>query len=108
MKYSEQEKESIRRKYFRATNMSASELKRWANTELSRKASLDRSPIKRNYELLSTPVSEWNTKHYRWANKTIGYLARAKKIPRAKEEVGGGYTRNEIALKNWAYDIKKR
>lgn len=108
MTYTDKEKAETRKKYFRSTNMSFSELRRWAENDLSCKASLDRSPIKRNLELLSTPVSQWNTKHYRWANKSIGYLARAKKIPRAKEEIGNGYTRNEIAMKNWAYDIKKR
>jgi hypothetical protein len=35
-------------------------------------------------------------------------LAGAKKIKRAKKEVGdSGYTKNEIALKNWGYDVRK-
>jgi hypothetical protein len=107
MKYSVQKRAEIINKYFRNVNMSARELKEWSETDLSKKASLDRRPINRNLKLLSTPIEEWIPRYYVWASKTNSYLARARKIPRSKIEIDDGYTRNEIAMKNWAYDIKK-
>lgn len=86
--------------------MSYSELLKWSKTDCSKKASLDRKPIKRNLMLLYTPKSNWGKYQVREANKVISYLARAKKIKSSKV-ICNGYTRNEIALKNWAYNIKK-
>lgn len=101
-----QELEAVYEKYYNEVNMSYSELKTWANNPCSKKASLDRSPIKRNLHLLSTPKSRWKTKEISWANKTISYLARARKI-KSSNEICNGYTKNEIALKNWAYDVNR-
>ena len=94
-------------KYKKATNMSPMELKIWANNPKSREASLSREPIKRNLRLLSKPKNKWTAKDVRDANKTISYLARAKKIKRAKNVPKNVLTRNEKALRNWAFDVFK-
>lgn len=103
-----EELDRIYRRYKKATNMTYSELLDWSMTECSRKASLDKSPLKRNLKLLRTPKSRWTGKHIRWAKKTISYLARAKKIKSRNYIKECGRTKNSIALKNWAFDIKQR
>lgn len=97
-------REEIYNKYHESVNMSYSELLAWSKTPCSKKASLSRDPIKRNLHLLKTPKSKWGNKEFTWANKTISYLARAKKIKSNNYVPGCNMTKNEIALKNWAYD----
>ena len=97
--------------YMSAVNMTFSELKAWAETECSTLASLDRSPIERNLELLSTNKDEWTTKHFDWAGKTIAF------INRMRENTAGDLltdsngndcgSKRTISLKNWAYDPNK-
>lgn len=97
--------------YMGAVNMTYSELKAWAETECSTLASLDRSPIERNLELLSTNKDEWTTKHFDWAGKTIAF------INRMRENTAGDLltdsngnecgSKRTISLKNWAYDPNK-
>lgn len=97
--------------YMSAVNMTYSELKAWAETECSTLASLDRSPIERNLELLSTNKDEWTTKHFDWAGKTIAF------INRMRENTAGDLltdsngndcgSKRTISLKNWAYDPNK-
>lgn len=93
--------------YKSQTNMTYSELLAWSRTPCSRKASLDRRPIRRNLKLLSKPKSQWNKADMREAKKAISYLKRAKKIRSNNFVKECGYTVNEIALKNWAWDAKK-
>jgi len=97
--------------YMSAVNMTYSELKSWSETECSTLASLDRSPIDRNLELLSTNKDEWTNKHFEWAGKTIAF------INRMKENTAGDLltdsngndcgSKRTISLKNWAYDPNK-
>lgn len=97
--------------YMSAVNMTYSDLKAWAETECSTLASLDRSPIERNLELLSTNKDEWTNKHFEWAGKTIAF------INRMKENTAGDLltdsngnecgSKRTISLKNWAYDPNK-
>lgn len=97
--------------YMSAVNMTYSELKAWAETECSTLASLDRSPIERNLELLSTNKDEWTNKHFEWAGKTIAF------INRMRENTAGDLltdsngndcgSKRTISLKNWAYDPNK-
>lgn len=97
--------------YMSAVNMSYSELKAWSETECSTLASLDRSPIERNLELLSTNKDEWTNKHFEWAGKTIAF------INRMRENTAGDLltdsngndcgSKRTISLKNWAYDPNK-
>jgi len=95
-------------KYKNSTNMSCSEMKKWSKNSLSYQASLNREPIKRNIKLLCTPKNKWNKNLEKEAKKTISYLARAKKI-KSKNYIGNsGLTKNEIALKNWGWNVKKK
>ena len=97
--------------YMGAVNMTYSELKAWSETECSTLASLDRSPIERNLELLSTNKDEWTNKHFEWAGKTIAF------INRMRENTAGDLltdsngnecgSKRTISLKNWAYDPNK-
>lgn len=97
--------------YMSAVNMTYSDLKAWAETECSTLASLDRSPIDRNLELLSTNKDEWTNKHFEWAGKTIAF------INRMRENTAGDLltdsngnecgSKRTISLKNWAYDPNK-
>lgn len=97
--------------YMSAVNMTYSELKAWSETECSTLASLDRSPIERNLELLSTNKDEWTNKHFEWAGKTIAF------INRMRENTAGDLltdsngndcgSKRTISLKNWAYDPNK-
>lgn len=97
----------IKQEYFKLTNMSYSELKTWSKTNLSKKASLSREPIKRNLRLLFRKNKKWSNYDCVDALKTINYIKRASKIRRSKKILGDDYTKNEIALKNWGYDVKK-
>lgn len=99
-------KQSIQKEYFNQINMSYRQLREWSKNPLSLKASLTREPLDRNLRLLSKNKNRWSEQDVKDAIKTISYLKRAKKIKRSKKEYFG-YTKNEIALKNWGYDVKK-
>lgn len=109
--------DKVYKKYKNSVNMNAKELKQWSKKPCSKKASLNREPIKRNLRLLSKPKTKWTSKDAKEANKAISYLARAKKIKSTKSKVvkvkvkgnkkSCGYKKNGIALKNWAFDKKK-
>lgn len=94
-------------KYRSTVNMSASELERWAENECSKLASLDRSPINRNLELLRTNKSAWTEKHVRWANRTISFVARMRGAEQGGPAREGCPSRRDISLKNWAFDPQK-
>ncbi len=99
--------DDIYKKYKKTVNMSFSELKAWSKTDLSKKASLSRMPILRNLELLKTPKNKWKSKHIKWAIRTIGFVKRMKKIKRGKL-INNSMSKRDIALKNWAYNFKKK
>lgn len=73
----------VHAKYHDLVNMSASELEAWAETEASRMASLDRSPIRRNVRLLRTPKDEWGAGDIEDANRTIQFISRMRAMSRA-------------------------
>jgi len=98
--------DDIFRRYCSAVNMSYSEMLAWNKNPCSLKASLSREPVRRNLYILSLNKSDWTQLTCKKALKTISYLARAREIKSSKI-VACGYTKNEIALKNWAYDVKK-
>ncbi len=104
----QKEIDKVYSKYKKAVNMTFTELRIWSKNPLSRKASLDRSPISRNLSLLRTPKYKWGATQIEKANKTISYLARAKKIKRKKGTPKGELSPNEIALRNWGYDVFKK
>ena len=97
------DKEKTYKKYMKATNISCEELKKWRSNPCSEKASLNREPINRNIRLQCKPKDKWTEKDIIDAKKAISYLARAKKIKKGKTVKGCGLTKNQIALRNWAY-----
>lgn len=103
----EQERDRVYTKYHDTINMSASELEKWSETDASKQASLNRSPIKRNLRLLSTPKAEWEAKDVRDANRTISFVSRMKGASQGKESDETGYSNRDVSLKNWAYDSSK-
>jgi len=100
--------DAVYEQYYSATNMTARELKVWAKNPLSEKASLNRKPLIMAIRLKSRPKNKWRLTEIRWAlRKAIPYLKRAKRI-KGKNIIAKGYTKNQIALKNWGYDVKKK
>ena len=97
--------------YVQVVNMTYDELSEWSKTECSTLASLDRSPIERNLELLSTPKSEWTDKHFEWAGKTIAFINRMRENTAGDlltdSEGNDCGSKRTISLKNWAYDPNK-
>lgn len=97
--------------YVRVVNMTYDELNEWGKSECSRLASLDRSPIERNLELLSTPKSEWTEKHFEWAGKTIAFVNRMRENSAGDllvdSEGNDCGSKRTISLKNWAFDPNK-
>lgn len=120
------------KEYKKQTNMTFSELLRWSKNPLSRTASVNpkkestearrerrkllryldpvlREKAKdfytaniRNLVLLNTNKSDWDEFLVSQAQKSINYLKRAKKIK------GKDLITNIRAMKNWAYDKKKK
>lgn len=94
-------------KYHKIVNMSYSELKAWSETDCSKKASLDRSPITRNLNLLSKKKSEWGASEVKSANRTISFVSRMKNMEQGKPVSDKCPSKRDISLKNWAYNPKK-
>ena len=106
------ELDDIYGKYHTAVNMSASELETWSKSPCSKKASIDRSPIKRNLRLLGKNKEKWTEGDIADANRTISFVARMKANLGGKQVVKDDDgnecgTKAHISLKNWAYDSKK-
>lgn len=105
----EAERNRIYKRYKASTNMTYSEFEKWSRDECSRKASLNRMPIKRNLRLLKTQKAQWTKNDVREAKKTIAFNARMKKVnPGRKVSEKCNLSKRDIALLNWAYDPRKR
>ena len=102
------ELDKIYKKYKKETNMTFRELKIWSQNPKSNEASLDRKPITRNLKLLGKRKADWTTKDIQDAKKSISYLRRAKKIKRKQGVPRTVLTPNEIALRNWGFDVFKK
>lgn len=98
---------NIYKKYNDTTNMSFSELLKWGNNPCSKKASVDRQPIKRNLLLLGTPKKGWTKWHANEAKKMLSFEARHSKGKTGKEVKGCGISKRTISRKNWAVDPNK-
>lgn len=94
-------------KYHDTVNMSYSELEAWSKTDCSKLASLDRSPIIRNLNLLSKKKSEWGATEVKSANKTISFVSRMKNMEQGQPVSDKCPSKRDISLKNWAYNPKK-
>jgi len=94
--------------YKNSINMTYSQLKKWAENPLSRKASLSRGPINRNLRLLSKKKSEWNNRDIKDAKKTIAFNSRMKKVARGKPvSKDTKLSKRDISLRNWAFNPVK-
>jgi len=93
-------------KYHSLVNMSASELEAWSKTECSKKASLSRSPINRNLNLLRKKKSDWTMSDVTTANRTISFISRMRGAEQG-EKVGDCPSKRDISLKNWGYNPNK-
>lgn len=94
------------RRYKKITNMSYTELLIWSKKPISKLASVNRKPIRRNLRILKKKKDQWTMKDIKDANKTISYLSRAKKRPRGKV-ISKGLTRNQISMMNWGFNFYK-
>jgi len=107
--FSQEEIDETYTEYKSSVNMSYSELKRWSETECSKKASIGRTAINRNLTLLSKKKADWTSANATEARKAIAFIARAIKQPQGKNvSKDCPYSKNYIALKNWAYDRNKK
>jgi HK97 family phage portal protein len=89
-------------------NMGAAELRRWAETECSRKASVNpRAVIDRNLRLLETKKGDWDGTHIRAANRAISFISRMRGMPKGEPVTEGCPSKRDISLKNWAFDPNK-
>ena len=89
-------------------NMGASELRRWGETECSRRASLNpRAVIDRNLRLLETKKGDWDGTHIRAANRAISFISRMRGMPKGEPVSEGCPSKRDISLKNWAFDPNK-
>jgi len=94
-------------KYHDTVNMSYSELEAWSKTECSKLASLDRSPVNRNLNLLSKKKSDWGANEVKSANRTISFVSRMKNMEQGKPVNKECPSKRDISLKNWAYNPNK-
>ena len=103
--------DGVFKKYHETVNLSYSELLKWSENPISKLASLDRSPIRRNLELLNIKKEEWTQKHITWASKTNAFIARMKNGRQGEDvKLNGtntGWSKRDISLMNWAYNPKK-
>lgn len=106
-KLDQEEIDQVYTKYKEVTNMGYTELLNWSETECSKKASLDRSPIERNLRLLSTKKSEWTAKDVSDANRTISFVSRMKGAEQGEPAAEGCPSKRDISLKNWGYNPSK-
>ncbi len=106
--FTEEEIAETFKEYKASVNMSYSELKDWSETKCSKKASLGRDAVNRNLKLLSKKKADWTSNDATEARKAIAYIARARKQKQGKNvSKECPYSKNYIALKNWAYDRNK-
>lgn len=99
--------DEVYKKYHDTVNMSYSELEAWSKTECSKKASLDRSPITRNLNLLSKKKADWGANEVKSANRTISFVSRMKNMEQGEPFSKTCPSKRDISLKNWAYNPNK-
>ena len=101
------ERDEVFAKYKKSVNMSYSEFLKWSQNECSKKASLDRKPIKRNLILLKKPKSKWTKHDVSEAKKTISFNSRMIKVKPGKP-VCKNKSKRDISLLNWALNPFKK
>lgn len=101
------EKDYWYKKYNDTVNMTAREFKSWAKNKCSYKASVDRSPVKRNLRLISKNKSEWTKRDVDDAKKVVSFIRRMRKVDAGKLVKGCRLSKRTISLKNWRYNPNK-
>lgn len=107
MAYKKRVRDVIYRAYFQETNMPLSELLNWKLSKLSIMFSSSRTSINTAIRLKRKKKGQWVFKDYKNALSATSFLRRAKKL-KAGVKGKGGYSKGEITLKNWGYDVKKK
>ena len=97
----------VYKEYQDTTNMGFKEFLKWSRNPCSKKASVNRDPIKRNLVLLGTPKNAWTPWHAKEAKKMLSFEARHSQQPAGDEVKGCGVSKRTIARKNWAVDPNK-
>lgn len=101
----EEELDEVYREWKKWTNISASQLKAWAESPVSRMASVDPAAvIRRNLHLLETPKSQWGAKEVAAAKRTISFNQRMSGDDQGQPvRKGVPFSKRDISLINWAY-----
>ena len=98
----------VYKKYHDTVNMGYNALETWSKNPCSRSASLSRSPIARNLNLLSKKKQDWTMADVRSANRTISFVSRMKGAEQGEKVKGPDGescpSKRDISLKNWAYN----
>jgi hypothetical protein len=115
---SESQKETYK-KWKELVNMSASELKRFMDSEEGKKAGLSRKEAKElgiHYgresarwilKMKNTPVSEWTPKMWEWANRQISFNSRMRGNKGKLYDDKGRKTRKHLSLLIWGHNPEK-
>jgi hypothetical protein len=108
LKSFEEERDEVFKKYHDLVNMGKAELENWEDNPKSELASLDKKPIQRNKKLLGKKKEEWTENDLTEANRVISYISRARAMGKGRvTKKTEPYGRNQIAMMNWAYDMRK-
>jgi hypothetical protein len=92
-----------------AVNMTADELRRWAENPCAQQASVDpKAVIKRNLELIETDKADWTSDHVADAKRTISFVERMSDEANEPDEPMDGPhgcpSEWAISLLNWAHN----
>lgn len=101
----QEELEEVYAEWRRWTNMTATQLRRWSESPVSKMASVDPAAvIKRNLHLLETPKDQWGAKEVRDAKRTISFNQRMSHAEQGREvRKGIPFSKRDVSLINWAW-----
>lgn len=101
----EERRDEVHAAWKKLANMTATQLKTWAQNPCSKRASVSPAAvIKRNLELLETPKADWRPKHVRNANRAISFIERMRGAEQGEPAVQGCPSKRDISLRNWAHN----
>jgi HK97 family phage prohead protease len=98
-----------------AVNMSASQIKRWGDTECAGLASQtddggDGPSVVRNrvIKLLETPKSEWGADEFEMAGRVVSFISRMKGNEQGEPVKEGCPSKRDISLMNWGHNPNRK
>jgi HK97 family phage portal protein len=107
-KLDQAELDDVYRRWQRLVNMSASELRTWAKSPCSKKASLNpANVIRRNLRLLETKKADWDGSHVKAAKRAISFISRMRGAQQGPPAAEGCPSKRDISLRNWAFNPQK-